>query len=71
MGLVNPKISVLMSAYNAENHIEEAVQSILDQSFKDFEFIIINDGSIDSSSQILNHFANEDPRIRIFNKENR
>ena len=70
MGLVNPKISVLMSAYNAENHIEEAVQSILDQSFKDFEFIIINDGSNDSTLEKLRTFAEHDNRIRLIDQSN-
>ena len=70
MGLVNPKISVLMSAYNAEKHIEEAVQSILDQSYKDFEFIIINDGSNDNTLEKLRAFANLDNRIRLIDQSN-
>jgi glycosyltransferase involved in cell wall biosynthesis len=70
MGLVNPKISVLMSAYNAEKHIEEAVQSILDQSYKDFEFIIINDGSNDNTLEKLRAFADLDNRIRLIDQSN-
>jgi len=65
-----PFVTVLMAVYNGERWLAESITSILNQTFNNFEFIIINDGSIDSSSQILNHFANEDPRIRIFNKEN-
>jgi glycosyltransferase involved in cell wall biosynthesis len=56
-----PLISVLMPAYNAEAHIAEAIQSILKQSFADFELIILNDGSTDKTSQIIDGFL--DPRI--------
>jgi glycosyltransferase involved in cell wall biosynthesis len=56
-----PLISVLMPAFNAEAHIAEAIQSILQQSFTNFELIILNDGSTDRTSQIIDGFA--DPRI--------
>lgn len=59
-----------MSAYNAENHIEEAVQSILDQSFKDFEFIIVNDGSNDRTLGKIRKFTECDKRIRLINQKN-
>jgi len=57
-----PLISVLMPAFNAEDHIAEAIQSILRQTFSDFELIILNDGSTDRTSEIINGFA--DQRIR-------
>ena len=57
----NPKISVLMPAYNAEKFIAEAIESILAQTFIDFEFIIINDGSEDRTAEIVR--AYKDPRI--------
>ena len=67
----NPKISVLMSAYNSEQYIAEAIESILNQTFSDFEFIIINDGSTDDTSAIIKGFENKDKRIRfIDNKVN-
>lgn len=64
-----PKITVLMSVYNGENHLHEAVDSILNQTFKDFEFLIINDGSTDKTTNILKSY--NDPRIKIhINKKN-
>ncbi|NOU22813.1 MAG: glycosyltransferase [Methyloglobulus sp.] len=64
-------ISVLMPVYNAEPYIGKAVESILKQTFTDFEFIIINDGSTDRSLQILQHYAHQDDRIRLVSRENR
>lgn len=62
-----PKISVLMPVYNAEKFLKEAIDSILNQTFKDFEFLIINDASTDRSKGII--LSYKDPRIRYF--ENR
>lgn len=59
-----PKISVLMPVYNAQMYLREAIDSILNQTFIDFEFIIINDASIDSSKQIIRSY--NDKRIRYF-----
>lgn len=63
-----PKISVVMSVYNGERYLREAVESILEQTFRDFEFIIINDGSTDSTSEILESYR--DTRLRIFRQNN-
>jgi glycosyltransferase involved in cell wall biosynthesis len=63
-----PKISVLMSAFNAEKYIGETIESVLDQSFIDFEFIIINDGSTDQTEAIIKKYKDE--RIRYFYQEN-
>lgn len=66
---VYPKISVLMTVYNAEKYICESIESILNQTFLDFEFIIINDASTDSTEEILKGY--NDSRIKIIkNKEN-
>ena len=51
--LNNPLISVLMPAYNAEKYIKEAIESILNQTSSNFEFIIIDDGSIDATEEII------------------
>lgn len=56
-----PQISVLMPAYNAEQYLREAIDSVLAQTFTDFEFIIINDGSTDQTEEIILSYA--DPRI--------
>jgi len=61
-----PKISVIMTAYNEEKFLDESVQSILNQTFKDFEFIIINNGSEDNSLKIIKNY--KDKRIKVINK---
>lgn len=65
-----PVISVVMSVYNGEEHVGAAIESIIAQSFGDFEFIIVNDGSKDYTPNILQEYANRDPRITIVHKEN-
>ncbi len=62
-----PKVTVLMSVYNGEKYLREAIDSILNQTFKDFESIIINDGSTDSSREII--LSYNDPRIRLIDNE--
>ena len=62
-----PEISVLMSVYNGEEYIRETIVSILNQSYQDFEFIIIDDGSTDGTETIIKSF--HDPRIRYFRLE--
>jgi glycosyltransferase involved in cell wall biosynthesis len=62
----DPKVSVLMPAYNAEKYIAEAIESILNQTFKDFELLICDDASIDSTPAIIEEYAKRDGRIRIF-----
>lgn len=66
----NPKVSVIMSVYNGEKYLREAVESILNQTFRDFEFIIINDGSTDKSGEILEEYAKKDSRVRLSHQEN-
>lgn len=62
-----PKVTVLMSVYNGEKYLHEAINSILNQTFKDFKFLIINDGSTDSSKNII--LSCNDPRIRLLDNE--
>lgn len=57
------KLSVVMAVHNGEDYLEDAVKSILEQSYRDFEFIIVNDGSTDSTGNILEQF--KDHRIRV------
>lgn len=63
-----PAISVLMSVYNGEAYLAEAIESILAQSFADFEFIIVNDGSTDGSGDIIRRYT--DTRIRLLEQPN-
>ena len=65
----NPKISVLMPAYNAEKYIAEAIESILNQTFKDFEFIIIDDCSTDRTWEIIQKYSKIDNRIVALRNE--
>lgn len=60
-----PAISVLMTVFNAEAHLDVAIQSILDQTFKDFEFLIVDDASTDRSVAIAEGWAAKDARIRF------
>jgi glycosyltransferase involved in cell wall biosynthesis len=63
----NPKISVLMPVYNGEKYIFYSIKSILDQSYKNFEFLIANDGSKDETLKIIKEFKKKDKRIKIIN----
>ncbi|MEW6455193.1 MAG: glycosyltransferase [Acidobacteriota bacterium] len=65
-----PLVSVVMSVYNGENYLEKSIESILYQTFRNFEFIIINDGSTDSTGAILTRYQKIDKRIFVFNQEN-
>lgn len=67
----NVKILVIMSVYNAEKYIAQAIESILQQSFKDFEFIIVNDGLTDNSLAIIKKYEEIDSQIRIISRENK
>ena len=60
----NPKVSILMAAYNTEDYIAEAIESILNQTYPDFELIIIDDNSTDNTKKIINKYKKEDFRIR-------
>lgn len=68
MVMSNPKVTVLMPVYNGEKYLREAMDSILNQTFVDFEFLIINDGSHDRSVEIIESYS--DPRIRLIHNKN-
>lgn len=65
-----PKISVVMPVYNSEKYLYEALESIRLQTFKDFECLIINDGSTDSSKKIIKEFVEKDIRFILIDKKN-
>jgi glycosyltransferase involved in cell wall biosynthesis len=67
---MKPKISILMPVYNCEQYVIEAIESILNQTFQDFEFIIVNDGSTDSTLEIINEYAKHDARIKVVSQSN-
>lgn len=65
-----PLISIIVPAYNAEKYIHRCIDSILSQTFIDFELLIINDGSTDGTKKICDEYASNDHRIRVFHKKN-
>ncbi|MBP5353313.1 MAG: glycosyltransferase family 2 protein [Alphaproteobacteria bacterium] len=67
--LQHPQISVVMAVYNSEKYLDEMIQGVLNQSFTDFEFIIVNDASTDNSLAIINKYAQRDKRIQVYSNE--
>ncbi len=66
---MNPTVSIIISVYNSEVHIRESIESILGQSFTDFEVIVIDDASTDATSEILHEYTEKDARVRSFRNE--
>ena len=64
------KFTIIIPTYNSENYIEKAIESVLNQTYSNLELIIVNDGSTDSTPEIINRYAKQDKRIKIFSKEN-
>ncbi len=67
---VKPTVSVIMPVYNAGSYLKSAIDSVLDQEYTDFEFIIINDGSTDDSLKTIKKYAEKDSRIKLFSRKN-
>lgn len=67
---MNPQISIIVPVYNAEAYLHRCIESLLAQTFHDFEILLINDGSLDKSGEICDYYAQRDVRIRVFHKEN-
>ena len=66
----SPPLSVVMPVYNAQRYLPSAIESVLNQTFGDFELIVIDDGSTDSTPGMLHHYAAKDTRIRIISRPN-
>lgn len=64
------KFTIIMPVYNVEKYIEKAIQSVLGQTYSNFELLIINDGTNDGSMKIASNYAKHDNRIKIYNKKN-
>lgn len=71
MKQIQPKVSVIVPVYNVEKYVGECLDSILNQTLKDIEIIVLNDGSTDDSLKIIKKYAEQDSRIRVYNHENR
>src|SRR5215472_1586354 len=66
----SPRVSVVMPVYNAEKYITEALDSIIQQTFTDFELIVIDDGSADQSSTIVESYRKKDRRVFVHRQSN-
>lgn len=62
--IASPRVSVVIPAYNTQRYLAESLESILNQSFEDFECIVVDDGSVDRTPQIIDDFATRDPRVK-------
>lgn len=65
-----PKISIIVPVYNTESFLSKCIDSILNQQFKDFEIILVNDGSLDNSGKICDEYAEIDNRVRVLHIKN-
>ena len=68
--LSSPKISVIVPVYKVEEYLHRCIDSILSQSFTDFELILVDDGSPDNCGKICDEYAQKDSRVRVFHKPN-
>ena len=63
-------VSVIMPAYNSEKYVSEAIESVCNQSYQNWELLIVNDGSTDHTPQIIDKYSDKDPRIKVFHRKN-
>lgn len=66
----NKLVSIIVSVYNGERYIEECIESVLNQDYKNIELILVDDGSFDSSNVILDKYSLKDKRVKVIHKEN-
>ena len=66
-----PELTVIVPVYNVEKYLHKCINSILAQSYKDFELILVNDGSADKSGEICDYYAQKDKRIKVIHQRNR
>ena len=71
MMLTKPKISVIIPVYNVEKWLNKCVDSILSQSYENFEVILVNDGSTHKSKDICDQYSKEDKRVKVFHNKNK
>lgn len=68
---MNPLISIIVPVYNVENYLRKCLESIINQTYKNLEIILINDGSTDNSGKICDEYAGKDNRVKVIHNENR
>ena len=69
-GLMNDLVSIIIPVYNVEKHLDRCVESVVNQTYKNLEIILVDDGSPDNCPQMCDEWANKDTRIRVIHKEN-
>jgi glycosyltransferase involved in cell wall biosynthesis len=67
---MNPKVSVIVPIYNAEKYMKKCIDSILSQTLKNIEIILVNDGSSDNSANIADEYSRLDKRVRVIHQNN-
>ena len=67
---MKPVISIITPVYKAEKYMRRCIDSLLAQTFTDFELILVDDGSPDNSGAICDEYASKDPRVKVIHKEN-
>ena len=67
---MSPKVSIIVPVYKAEKYLHRCVDSIIAQTFKDWELLLVDDGSPDNSGKLCDEYAQKDNRIKVFHKEN-
>lgn len=65
----NPKVSIIIPVYNTEKYLEQCLESIINQTYKNIEIICVDDGSTDDSSAILHNFQQKDSRIKVYTQK--
>lgn len=63
-------LSVVIPVYNVENYLPQCIESILNQTFREIEIILVDDGSTDRSAAICDEYAEADPRVKVFHQKN-
>lgn len=68
--VLEPSVSILIPVYNAEKYLEQCLDSCINQTYKNIEIVCVNDGSTDSSAEILNKYAQKDSRVKVYSQKN-
>ena len=68
--MISNKISIIVPVYNCEKYLEKLINSVTNQQYKNYELILVDDGSTDNSLEIMNKYAKKNEKIKVFKKKN-